>query len=172
MVLFYWTACWWLCGIVILTCFLCFNIYAIIKMASGDMDFPSVVDVCAKLMRNSNIEGNLNCRIWKGTTKVSRGTTYGVIRLKVMNNEGTSQWKTYNVHRVAYRVFVKLDIPSDLNVSHICHNSLCINTDHLSLEPAHINNNRNFCRNRGRCYKHEPFAKCLFGKLMFCFVGF
>ncbi|KAI8491901.1 hypothetical protein Bbelb_302740 [Branchiostoma belcheri] len=43
-----------------------------------------------------------------------------------------------------------LDI-ADLQVSHLCHVSLCVCIDHLSLEPGYINNSRKPCQSIGHC---------------------
>ena len=79
----------------------------------------------------------------------------------------TLKLKALNVHRSKYTVYEKLYIPSDMNVTHLCHNSLIINTDHIILEPQHINNNRNFCENRGNSYKHGEYA--IFCNINYCF---
>ena len=44
-------------------------------------------------------------------------------------------------------------------VSHLCHESLCINPDHLELETLLCNSNRQLCREKGKCSEdHEK--KC------------
>ena len=95
------------------------------------------------LRRKPHTKRSLNGRIWDVTTKVLRCTKYGVIHLAITNEENL-KLEALNVHRGKYRVYEKLYIPSDMNVIDLCHNSLIINTDHISLEPQHINNNRNF----------------------------
>jgi ribosomal protein S16 len=42
------------------------------------------------------------------------------------------------------------------HVSHLCHNKLCVRIEHLSLETAQINNNRQICKNNGECTGHYP----------------
>ena len=38
------------------------------------------------------------------------------------------------------------------HVSHLCHNSLCLNSEHLVCEPQAVNNQRIKCHNDGYCY--------------------
>jgi Zinc-binding loop region of homing endonuclease len=69
-------------------------------------------------------------------------------------------------HRLAYMVKYHLTyatIPKKgvgveiLNVSHLCHNRLCINTDHLTLETHSVNQSREHCKMQGQCTKlHMP----------------
>ena len=70
--------------------------------------------------------------------------------------------KRKNVSRVAYMVFHKeWGADSGLDCSHLCHNTLCCNPDHLVLEPRSVNNNRNHCKNEMHCFGHGSHAKCL-----------
>jgi hypothetical protein len=46
-------------------------------------------------------------------------------------------------------------------ISHLCHNSLCVNPAHLCLEPHHVNQHRSTCVGRGHCYSHPGFPDCL-----------
>ena len=48
-----------------------------------------------------------------------------------------------------------------LDCSHLCHNTLCCNPDHLVLELRSINNNRNHCKNGMHCFGHGSHTKCL-----------
>ena len=113
-----------------------------------------------KLMAHSVSEGRHTCWIWHGTIKTSRGTNYGVIRLKYKDN-GRYKWKTFNVSRLSYQVFVSSEFRSSDRCGHICHNTLCINPLHLSMEPQNILNNRKTCKNRDQCSLHGIYAACL-----------
>lgn len=46
-------------------------------------------------------------------------------------------------------------------VSHLCHNALCINPLHLSLEPKVTNNSRKQCLNEKKCFGHGNYRACL-----------
>lgn len=52
-------------------------------------------------------------------------------------------------------------------MSHICHNSFCLNIDHLSIEPHKINCDRRLCissfntQNRDECIGHGTYRPCI-----------
>lgn len=50
---------------------------------------------------------------------------------------------------------------SDMDCSHLCHNSLCVNVNHISLEHHFINNNKQYCLNSNLCYGHVGFRNCM-----------
>lgn len=67
-----------------------------------------------------------------------------------------------SIHRLIY--YLKnncINLPTNLHVSHLCHNKLCIKIEHLSLEPARVNNSRQVCKNDGNCTGHYGFANCI-----------
>ena len=103
--------------------------------------------------------GTLACYMWVGAKELNK---YG--RIRVTWPDGSKC--TERAHRVAYmtehKVF-KEEICQGKRqeVSHLCHNSLCVNTDHLCLESHETNMERTLCKSRGQCSAlHEPF--CLF----------
>ena len=49
-----------------------------------------------------------------------------------------------------------------LEVSHICHNTRCVNIDHLSLEPHIINELRRSCKLNGFCHKRHIMDDVVF----------
>jgi hypothetical protein len=87
--------------------------------------------------------GNLDCIIWGGCVKQGNRTyckPYGVINVKL---PGKSRHQTVTVHRLMYMIEHRtFELNPHFDVSHLCHNSLCINASHLSLQPHYINNNR------------------------------
>ena len=95
------------------------------------------------------------------TNRRGRGNIYG--RVKITYPDGTR--KVLLAHRLMYMLHTNtLHIPPSKHVSHICHNSLCINPLHLSLEAAHINNERQTCTHMipKVCLKHPGHPDCLF----------
>ena len=74
------------------------------------------------------------------------------------------------VHRLVYMAKQDLmwdEIPTNdggghpLDVSHLCHNKVCVNTEHLTLERREVNNDRVHCFHQHRCSRwHDPH--CLF----------
>lgn len=89
------------------------------------------------------------------------GPTYG--RVKITFPDGSK--KVLLAHRFMYMLHTNtIHIPHDKHVSHTCHNSLCINPLHLSLEEAYVNNERQLCKHLVPkvCLKHAGYPDCLF----------
>ena len=118
-------------------------------------DFFKLYD--EKLKEKSLPASNGECIFWTSTT--SKDKKYGVISYK---HPIEKKWKKITVHRLAFMISHHILNPDPkLDCSHLCHNCLCINPDHLVLEPKHINNNRNTCLSRGVCQKHDSLPACL-----------
>ena len=72
-------------------------------------------------------------------------------------------------HRLALLNKIKeLDIPKDLEASHLCHEKACIKMDHIEAEPRHINMARIPCMNERRdrmdphfCFGHPGYPDCV-----------
>ena len=97
-----------------------------------------------KLAANSvDLDGN-NCRLWTGYQMGKNiRVRYGQTRFKLPYDDFS---KLYYVHRLSYMARTQnIQIPPGLHVSHLCHRSLCVNPDHLSLEPAAVNVQRQQC---------------------------
>jgi hypothetical protein len=104
------------------------------------------------------------CILWTGARQVSRrqkNDVYGVMSVKW---PGMRKSKTEYVHRVSY-ILVNLrkfhDFHPKLNISHLCHNNLCINPSHLSHEPGPVNKKRQICVNTNSCTSHDNYPKCM-----------
>ena len=106
--------------------------------------------------------------IWTGSVKICKGAIYGRFHY---TEYGTGKYMDKLVHRAMYIIGHHLitlepnldDFGHPYDVSHRCHNKLCINLSHLSLEPRAINNNRNICKNEKKCTQdHEGYANCIF----------
>lgn len=51
----------------------------------------------------------------------------------------------------------------DWHVSHMCHEPLCVQNDHLVLEPHYVNQGRRYCSPRdGCCRDHSGYPDCIF----------
>ena len=50
-----------------------------------------------------------------------------------------------------------------MHVSHRCHNMRCVNPEHMSFEPSHVNMERQICRAifPVACKTHTPYQDCL-----------
>ena len=82
--------------------------------------------------------------MWAGSCK-DRRVRYGVMCINVSLHGSVS--KCVSVHRLALlKAPTNLSLQDVLNllgdVSHLCNNTLCINSTHISLEPHWLNNNR------------------------------
>ena len=109
-----------------------------------------------KLKENSHIGENQECIIWHGP--LTKDGKYGLISI---SNPVSGIWQKKKAHRLSFMIHIKnLDLNSDLDCSHLCHNSLCVNPDHISLEPHHINNNRIHCKNEMKCSGHGIYPAC------------
>lgn len=114
------------------------------------MDFQKYkVKISTKCM----LAANMQCNLWTGTT--SKG--YGVINVSF----GPKEWRQMPVHRAAYFAHKSVYLPKEIEISHLCHNALCVRIDHLSAEPHHVNMNRLLCVNREQCFGHEGYKNCL-----------
>ena len=114
-------------------------------------------NLAAKILLNSVPAPNSHCIIWTGNLTSNR--LYGLLSYR---DPETNIWKKKHVHRLALMVKLRsMTIPKELDASHLCHNSLCVNADHLSLEPHSINNNRQCCKGYGHCIGHGDFPDCM-----------
>lgn len=108
------------------------------------------------------------CIEWTGHRKGNSG--YGIQVVKWPGGEE----KREAAHRLAYMIrhrVTRYDMPrvdennNRVECSHICHNTVCVNADHIVLEPHAINQDRLHCKNQGLCSKcHKPY--CLICNLL------
>ena len=113
-----------------------------------------------KLTLRQFYHNSIQCHLWLGA-RTGNGL-YG--RKSVTFPDGSN--KLMRVSRVVYMIkHQSLIIPvvneqgHILEMSHLCHTSLCVNPDHLVLEKKITNSERKHCRNQGCCTKkHQPFC--------------
>lgn len=89
------------------------------------------------------------------------GPMYGRVKITFPDNTR----KVLLAHRLMYMLHTNtLQIPHGMHISHLCHNSLCINPLHLNLEEPHVNNERRLCKKLipQVCLKHAGHPDCLF----------
>ena len=109
-----------------------------------------------RILKKVRIRPGQECCIWCGGKDTKK--LYGRIGY-VDPVSGDSKRK--NVHRFAYMVFNEVwDVQQTLDCSHLCHNLLSVNVQHLVLEPRPVNYNRNNCKNEGRCFGHPGHRDC------------
>jgi len=119
-----------------------------------------------KIAPNVRPHPTKSCLLWRGGKTIkspTRRVRYGFIFVSWLPGIQLQKRKKWPVHRVKYIVETgRFDIQG-LHVSHLCHSSTCVNIDHLSLEPAHVNNNRKGCLSRGHCHgEHGEYPPCIF----------
>ena len=112
-----------------------------------------------KIMSKTHQASNGQCMLWTGTKK--KGTSYGVICCFWQG-----KFRTFSVHRLVFVFHNGLHIDditqSGMDVSHLCHNTLCVNPQHLSYEPHQTNTVRRACISAGTCTGHFGLhAACL-----------
>ena len=130
------------------------------KMEEDDLEMW-----CKKIQKKLSNKSVLllakGCRQWTGSTKArkGRGATYGRMNVRI---PGSNSRIRMSVHRLAYIVQTKnLTLSREYDVSHVCHNSLCVNFEHLSLEPCSINNCRKACKKGRLCMGHGSYPHCM-----------
>lgn len=127
-------------------------------------------DIQQKFNRKTEESGNgKGCIVWTGAKKGKSG--YGI---QVVNWPGGEE-KREAAHRLAYMIrhrMTRYDMPTvdennnKVECSHICHNKLCVNVNHIVLEPHAINLDRLHCKNQGLCSKcHKPH--CIICNILF-----
>ena len=110
-----------------------------------------------KLQDKSALGENRECIIWTGTS--TPNGKYGIINCRF---PGAIGWKSVYVHRLAYMIEHQSAYLPAVDVSHLCHNTSCINVTHLVLEPHGFNNSRQTCVSKGECVGHiAPLPPCL-----------
>ena len=96
--------------------------------------------------------GGVGCLLWNGD-KASR---YG---RKRFGFPGRARKASY-VHRIAYQLSrCVVELPTHLEVSHLCHQKRCIFPPHLTLEERRVNQDRRKCMRQNLCTKdHAPYC--------------
>ena len=132
------------------------------------MDIVNVPEILARIDKKcDNVSGRHGCVLWKGATYDG---LYGKMRNPLSKYLGQPTYM--RVHRLVYLLHHIKDFDDltighvDKNgeiieVSHICHNSLCVNIAHLSLETHQTNISRRACVADGICRSHGDAPACL-----------
>jgi hypothetical protein len=117
----------------------------------------------ARLMDTYVIHDNGQCWMW---TAACSGV-YGVMKVKWPGCTAKRQY----AHRISFVLNNLNEFPTynpEHHISHLCHNTKCINPEHLSHEDPTINRRRENCVETGVCsenhnYKGKTFRKCILG---------
>jgi len=90
-------------------------------------------------------EPNSGCWLWTGDVLINKmGKSYGYFR---------KSGKSVMAHRFSFEVY-KNDIPTGLQIDHLCCNTLCVNPEHLEPVSASENSKRHIRRNYGMVCKN------------------
>ena len=113
-------------------------------------DFPSILDTIHA--NSSPPDPVTGCRLWQKAVSANK---YGVTKSPF------DKKKTDYVHRIAYMAShgVTFLRENKFDVSHLCHNKLCVEPSHLTYEPHSQNQERIHCFHQKICSKgHKPFC--------------
>lgn len=106
------------------------------------------------LLKSTPAGNGKNCINYIG----AKSSKNGYITTKMVYPPGGKRIHSH-IHRFIYMLTHKIKDPSEIEgseVSHVCHNKLCIYSQHLVLEDHAINKDRQYCiLTPGRC-THEP----------------
>ena len=108
---------------------------------------------CERKLTNFTVADR--CHIWKGRLITEDG--YGYIYPRFREKR-----RKLKVHRLVYFLKCNMHLCRTKHISHLCHNKLCLNIEHLSYESATINNSRQLCRENGQCTGHGGHKHCIF----------
>lgn len=116
------------------------------------------------ILKNCIFNEHTHCLTWQKAKHDGYGHMSYTYRIKMVDHRIEKFKKFIPAHRLMYAVTVDflnlLDHDSShLQVSHLCHNKLCCNIEHLEVEDAELNNSRTRCKNHGYCMGHDP--KCI-----------
>lgn len=104
----------------------------------------------------SHISDNGVCLLYDGCP---RGDGYSTISFR---DPVTGSVRSSSVHRLSVMLGQgNLDLPQNLDASHLCHNKTCILAEHISLEPRRVNCQRRMCVSAGKCHGHGDYPACL-----------
>ena len=122
---------------------------------SSTLSDKEKVDFGYKIIKFIENDDDSECQLWTGLT-FRNG--YGKFATRFRGRD-------YRLlaHRVCFFIYNGFSVLSpSLHVSHLCHRKICVNFEHLSLEPASINNSRKTCLDKQQCTGHDSYAKCIF----------
>lgn len=113
----------------------------------------------------SSSEGNSKgCILWEGPPSIN--SVYGKQRIEWFDGKITfegAHWFAFLVkNRLTPSTIPKFTEKGDiLEISHLCHNALCVNTDHLVLETHAINKEHAHCKKQHLCMKCHDGPDCI-----------
>jgi len=135
------------------------------NISSDKMDDTFINKYKERISQNTMLAANGACILWAGCRKKVVGGinsgSYGVISVKFKHG-ATYKWQVMRVHRLAYMLHVRSEIPRHMHCSHLCHSILCVNVHHLTIETGIVNSNRRRCAKENKCFGHGQSLPCIF----------
>ena len=123
------------------------------------MKYEDYVMLFKLISRQFKADESTDCVKFMGVTKKG----YGRIRRKF-----GGKLKDFYTHRIAK--IVDMEDPNIGDCSHLCHQKLCVNPKHISVESKVVNNHRKYCFREQKCIGHLnrktklPLPNCIFFK--------
>lgn len=119
---------------------------------------PFIEKYSDMLSKSSKLGENGECQLWVGGTERRRNYVMGVINVSFLNGKR----RKMNVARLSKMLALKnIEIDSNLDASHLCHNALCIRPEHINFERHSINNERRICVDNKICIHHGCQPDCM-----------
>lgn len=136
-----------------------FAFYRYVKMESSfylcQLSDVQITTVKTRLLTKVGPVGlRRGCQLWSGGQ-----TKNGYPTISVSLNKKRYQLRAHRLH-FHLQSGCQPFLPG-LQVSHLCHEKLCMNLDHFSLELAVINNQRKTCNAEGHCFGHGAYRNCI-----------
>ena len=110
-----------------------------------------------KELTNCTFKENTGCLITQ--KPINRGDTYPRVYFSYNKRKFHP-----NLHAFIFKVTNNIAPHTSFEgqeVSHLCHNKMCINIDHIRLEPKKINLDRMKCNAHKHCFRHDTYEKCM-----------
>ena len=132
---------------------------------AGSVKYRGWVMKIAEKIRSRCRRDRNGCLIWTGakTRSDPRAAPYGVVYIRPPFSTKRKKFRVHQMVYVATHSQVKYGMNDvSFEMSHLCHNSLCVEAAHLSMEPRSINNHRKNCKEEGRCLGgHGDYPSCI-----------
>ena len=109
-----------------------------------------------RILLKVNISANSNCWIWAGGLDPEKKIWQNWLCRPSLWGFQEEECQLRGLHGFSQG----MGADPGLDYSHLCHNTLCCNPDHLVLERRSINN-RNHCKNEMHCFGLGSHTKCL-----------
>ena len=121
-----------------------------------NMDLEFIAKYSIKLNEKSAVSHNGLCKVWSGLTDRDG---YGLMNVKLGD-----KWFLKRVQRLAFVIENNVSFADieGFDLSHLCHQKLCVAKNHLCLGTREENNYRKGCTNYGRCFGHGDKPDCVF----------